>query len=473
VVWLGTPVVLLAARDVGRLSEDELSLLVGHELLHVKRRDGWWAWMPAIATHLFAFHPLARLAAREFVTAREGACDQDVLERFGAAPRDYGRLLLRLGVVRPAAASLAGSSSSHSALKRRLIMLERWTPSARRLTGRAVLVIALLGIGMVPLRLVARPSDGGKSESRPFSFILGPDDQAPVPPVPPAPPAPPAPTAPPASLMPAHPEVPMPPAPPSPPPPPPAPPAPPAPEKVWVNGALVDAWAYSTSEDGRMSMHVHNTGVSDAEWRALRKSGRVFWFSHQGEDYVIRDAATLAAIEAALETQKEIGARQADMGRQQAELGARQAEIGARQAEVGARLGRAAAEEAARATREAALAMKEANLLARRAARGADEDREVAEARRALEQAERELARVRAELGERAAATSATRSQVERDMEDLAARQAEFGLQQRALGEQQAAFARQMEATMREAAAALGKILEKALADGTATPLKR
>ena len=118
VVWLVRPTVLLAARDVARLSDEDLSWLIAHELLHVRRRDGWWAWGPALAGHLFAAHPLARLAVREFVTARESACDLGVLEHAGATPRDYGRLLLRLGVARTArATALAASPSSLASLE--------------------------------------------------------------------------------------------------------------------------------------------------------------------------------------------------------------------------------------------------------------------------------------------------------------------------------------------------------------------
>ncbi len=177
------PTVLLPAAALTALTPRERAMTLCHELAHVRRLDLAFAWAPAVMERLLFFHPGARLAAREYAFAREAACDADVLQHLGEAPRDYGRLLLRLGVTRrPAALAAAQSSPSTRMLRRRLALLNDHEPSPR--AGRG---LWLAGALLLPLAL-------------PLSLVAGQSDQPPAPPTPPAPAAagPPAPPAPPA-----------------------------------------------------------------------------------------------------------------------------------------------------------------------------------------------------------------------------------------------------------------------------------
>ena len=132
VFGLFRPTVLLPADALAALSPRERAMTLCHELAHVRRLDLALAWAPALMERLLFFHPGARLAAREYAFAREAACDADVLQHLGETPRDYGRLLLRLGVTRrPAALAAAQSSPSTRLLRRRLAMLNEHEPSPR------------------------------------------------------------------------------------------------------------------------------------------------------------------------------------------------------------------------------------------------------------------------------------------------------------------------------------------------------
>ncbi len=91
------PVLLLPAGD-NALQGDALDLALTHELQHLQRRDLQWGLLPALAQHLFFFHPLLRLSAREYAQAREEAVDAAVVGQHGASRQAYGRLLLQLGV---------------------------------------------------------------------------------------------------------------------------------------------------------------------------------------------------------------------------------------------------------------------------------------------------------------------------------------------------------------------------------------
>jgi beta-lactamase regulating signal transducer with metallopeptidase domain len=150
------PTVLIPAQALATLSPGERAMAICHELAHVRRRDLLLGWVPALAERLFFFHPLARLAAREYVVAREAACDSLVLRAMDVAPQEYGRMLVRLGVggLDPAFMA-AGSSPSISSLRRRLDMLHHLTLTGSR---RRVLwlFVAVWALTLVPMRLVAR-----------------------------------------------------------------------------------------------------------------------------------------------------------------------------------------------------------------------------------------------------------------------------------------------------------------------------
>ncbi len=176
------PVVVLPAAGIGRMSRQELAMTLGHELMHVRRRDLLWGWIPAAAARLFFFLPPAAWAAREYALAREAACDAAVLRLLGASPASYGRLLLRLGV-RPAAgrrpsrtpdlaqaaATAGGAAASMQQLKRRLEMLQHSQhdrhdlddapPRANLLRRLGLSLLALLALAaLVPLRIVTAAS---------------------------------------------------------------------------------------------------------------------------------------------------------------------------------------------------------------------------------------------------------------------------------------------------------------------------
>jgi bla regulator protein BlaR1 len=156
VTGLAQPVVLIPHSGFERLTPAEVSMTLCHELVHLRRKDLWLGWVPALAHRIFFFHPLAALAVREYAIAREAACDAEVLRILGSAPQDYGRLLLRWGVApRETGLAAAGASPSLQNLKRRLQMLQQ-NDTKRRLSGWWWLAGAAVLAGLVPLQIVAQ-----------------------------------------------------------------------------------------------------------------------------------------------------------------------------------------------------------------------------------------------------------------------------------------------------------------------------
>lgn len=157
VTGLAQPVVLIPRAGLERMTPAEVSMTLCHELVHLRRKDLWLGWVPALAHRIFFFHPLAALAVREYAIAREAACDAEVLRILGTAPQAYGRLLLRWGVApRETGLAAAGASPSLQNLKRRLQMLQQSSDNKRRMSGWWWLAGAAVLAGLVPLRIVGQ-----------------------------------------------------------------------------------------------------------------------------------------------------------------------------------------------------------------------------------------------------------------------------------------------------------------------------
>ena len=157
VVGVARPVMLLPATDFARLSDRQQQMSICHELRHIRRADLRLGCVPALAELLFFFHPFTRLAAREYALAREAACDAAVLDALDAAPQEYGRLLVDLGVAGPRARlTAAGASWSSSTLKRRLVMLNSLSSVSSPSRVLAAVAIAVAALSIVPVKLVAR-----------------------------------------------------------------------------------------------------------------------------------------------------------------------------------------------------------------------------------------------------------------------------------------------------------------------------
>ena len=168
VTGLLRPVVVLPSDRFDELTDRQQQMAICHELAHLKRADLWLGCVPALAERVFFFHPLVHLASREYALSREAACDAAVMDTLDAAPQEYGRLLLALGVSTPRAGlTAAGAAWSFLNLKRRIAMLQDVQAlSARtnwsRLLAAGAVVLAVAA--MVPMRLAARP-DAGEAQS--------------------------------------------------------------------------------------------------------------------------------------------------------------------------------------------------------------------------------------------------------------------------------------------------------------------
>ncbi|HEX8434500.1 M56 family metallopeptidase, partial [Archangium sp.] len=291
------PEVILPRRALETLSPQEQRMALAHELAHVRRGDLWLGWVPALARAVLFFHPLVRRACREYALAREEACDAVALQATGAAPREYGRLLLLFGVARaPAAAAMPGASSHLAALKRRIAMLEhagseskhphRW---ARWALGGLALV------ALVPFQVVAREAAAPTPPPSAPLLAQAPASPAPKAPVPVPVPVPPVAGKPPAALNPPR-----------------------APHED--DDSRFSYVFLHSSDNASMSGSMQDLKVA----RALANNGKLpllYLRRDDGQEFLIRDAATLKTFDDTFKGVREIGEKQSELGEKQGELG--------------------------------------------------------------------------------------------------------------------------------------------------------
>lgn len=476
------PVLLLPAGD-NALQGDALDLALTHELQHLQRRDLQWGLLPALAQHLFFFHPLLRLSVREYAQAREEAVDAAVVGQHGASRQAYGRLLLQLGVAPQPHLGVASAAPDTTSLKRRLLSLQS-RRSCPRILAMALTAVVLV-VGVAPMRLVA----------------------APVPPAPPAPPAAPnvvpppppkapkAPPAPPSSArVPAVPVA-------------PAPPAEPA-DVEALSGpddadVAVDVDADVDVDTGMHSEHTTarttsittygrldlgksppeafvlvdgdstfaNGGMDDVTVarRQLGK-GPALWFRKGDKRYVVRDPMMIQSLQRAYSGAADLGRQQSELGRQQSALGRQQGELGRQMGEMGrlqgeeARRMALAAAEAARSAMAAHDINREAAAEAAKAARGATNDAAIA--REAAREAAAEARRAMQEVDNETARATHTRG-----MQRLASQQSELASRQAALGSRLAALGERQARVHEQALRQAQQVIARALASGKAERL--
>jgi beta-lactamase regulating signal transducer with metallopeptidase domain len=142
------PTILIPARFLEALEDDELDQIGLHEAAHLARRDDYALLLQRLLTAVFVWHPVARWIGRRIDLEREIACDDIVVEAMGRA-RPYAACLTRVmelatgASASPLAAAAADERSHFSARVEMLLDGTRRT-GARLLKGRLATVAAAL-----------------------------------------------------------------------------------------------------------------------------------------------------------------------------------------------------------------------------------------------------------------------------------------------------------------------------------------
>ncbi len=150
-------------------SEELLTNILRHELLHYRRRDPLYKWLAVGVLSTQWFNPLSYVIRRELNRACELSCDEMLLRDMDRADKQsYGNTLLSMAAsgALPAGVVATTFSTEKRNLKERLEQIMHYQRNGKRLLA-AVLAIALLIGGAV----LAGPMPGAAADDQPDHVI--------------------------------------------------------------------------------------------------------------------------------------------------------------------------------------------------------------------------------------------------------------------------------------------------------------
>ena len=143
--------VLLPAQWLKEANDEEVYLVLLHEMTHVKYRDALVNWVCIFVRSVHWFNPLVWYAFRRLRRERELLCDALVLRRLRPPERAaYGNALIKIAerlCGAPASPTLVPVLQHKPEIHRRIHMIANYKPMAWALSGVfALMLIALAGI---------------------------------------------------------------------------------------------------------------------------------------------------------------------------------------------------------------------------------------------------------------------------------------------------------------------------------------
>ncbi len=164
-VWscFGRPRIVLPASIVSEMSDEDLLLVLTHELAHVRRLDHIVRWLDWAVVAWLWWNPLAWIARRGLRRAEELACDALVLRAQRADARDYGRCLVSVAesIMTPAfrAPVQACTMGDGGSLEERIRLIMSGTLRTRPSAALRTFTLATAGASMLFGVAVASPSE--------------------------------------------------------------------------------------------------------------------------------------------------------------------------------------------------------------------------------------------------------------------------------------------------------------------------
>ena len=167
VVGLLRPVVLLPQVT---FAQDELPLILKHELVHIKRKDLWYKILMLLTLAIHWFNPVIHLAVRSVLNLCEISCDEEVLKGIGSKGRArYGESVI--GTVRNSGAYKTALStnfySGTKGMKKRIYAMmdmskKRFSP----VLFMAVVMVTMCGTTAFALSPATSPASDNSGEQQ-------------------------------------------------------------------------------------------------------------------------------------------------------------------------------------------------------------------------------------------------------------------------------------------------------------------
>jgi len=157
-VWwkAGRAIIVVSEQAIRRLDDDDLRLVITHEMAHIKRRDHWFRWLEWFTVLGLWWNPVTWWARAQLRISEEMACDDLVLRTTRLKVHQYANALLNMAellcspAIRPPAVASAINSGGN--LEKRLTMMiadKSWPVPASLRMGIVVIAFCILPLGFV------------------------------------------------------------------------------------------------------------------------------------------------------------------------------------------------------------------------------------------------------------------------------------------------------------------------------------
>ncbi len=146
--------IIVLPKSVPELPTDQLQIILGHELVHIRRRDLLVGWFETVLSVLWWFHPGMWWLKRALRSTREDCCDDIILTSRLAVPERYCETLIHAAAqqtFRPLEPMALGfSNGEHPAARRIRRLMDSSLFRTHRLSKFAVVLVVMLAIFLLP-----------------------------------------------------------------------------------------------------------------------------------------------------------------------------------------------------------------------------------------------------------------------------------------------------------------------------------
>ncbi|SHJ15822.1 M56 family metallopeptidase [Lutispora thermophila] len=143
------PVILLPGYD---FSMDELSYILKHELIHLRRKDLWYKRLVFIATAIHWFNPVVYAMAKAIASQCEISCDAEVVKKADIGTRQrYSEIII--GIIKNQSRTQTAFSTNfyggEKGMKKRIFSIMDTSQKKAAIVVLCLVLAATLGTGVV------------------------------------------------------------------------------------------------------------------------------------------------------------------------------------------------------------------------------------------------------------------------------------------------------------------------------------
>ncbi|WFD10197.1 M56 family metallopeptidase [Tepidibacter hydrothermalis] len=152
-VGIFSPRILLPEKILYRFDNEQLELILLHELSHLKRKDILMNWIILIYQLIYWFNPIIWIGFYKMKNDMEVACDAHVLNNLKKEKHIfYGKIIIDLldYISKPSFIPVSTNILENKyELKRRIVMIKKFKKTSYKLTFISFLLIALVGCSSI------------------------------------------------------------------------------------------------------------------------------------------------------------------------------------------------------------------------------------------------------------------------------------------------------------------------------------